>query len=110
MTKPYQRTLKKKIRKAPSKKRRIFIREKPSKKKCPVTGETLKGVPHARKCEANKKSKTEKRPSVPFGGVLSSKAREQVFIETGKVIAGKPIEEVETKYRKYVKQAFERFE
>ncbi|MFA5357928.1 MAG: 50S ribosomal protein L34e [archaeon] len=111
MTKPYQRTLKKKIRKSSSKKTRIFVREKPSKKRCPVTGEALKGVPHARKCKANKQSKTEKRPSVPFGGVLSSKAREQVFIETGKIVAGvKKIDDVNNKYRKYVKQALEGFE
>jgi ribosomal protein L34E len=111
MTKPYQRTLKKKIRKTPSKKTKIFVRGKPSKKRCPVTGQTLKGVPHARKCEANKNSKTERRPSAPFGGVLSSQAREQVFIETGKVVAGvKEIDDVDSKYRKYVKQALERFE
>ncbi|MBT7241787.1 MAG: hypothetical protein HN878_04830, partial [Candidatus Diapherotrites archaeon] len=58
---------------------------------------------------ANKKSKSQKRPSVPFGGVLSSKPREQVFTEYGKVMAGvKTIDEVGQTYRKYVKQIMEK--
>ncbi|MCX6800955.1 MAG: hypothetical protein NTZ73_02095 [Candidatus Diapherotrites archaeon] len=111
MVKPHEKTMKKKMRKTPSKNKRVFFKEKPSKKTCPVTGEALKGVPHARKYKANKLSKTQRRPSVPFGGVLSARAREQVFIETGKIAAGvKKIDDIDEKYKKFVKQALKRFE
>ena len=103
--------MKRKARKTPSGTKDTYHKNKPSKVTCAVTGECLKGVPHARKSKVSKLSKTKKRPSVPFGGVLSSKAREQVFIETGKVVAGiKTIDDVDEKYKKYVKQAIARTE
>ena len=109
MVKPFEKTLKQKDRKTPSGTKRVFEHEKPAKIRCAITDETLKGVPHAMKSKSQKLSKTQKRPSVPFGGILSSKAREQVFIETGKVVAGiKTLEDVDEKYKKYVEQAMKR--
>jgi ribosomal protein L34E len=105
-----KRTMKKKSVKKPSKTGKEYFRGKDSKKKCAITGKVLSGMTHE-KTKRSKKSKTQKRPSVPFGGILGSKAREQVFIETGKVVAGiKKIDEVEQKYRKYVEQAIRRIE
>lgn len=101
-----KRTQKRVSKRTPSKTKKFYYREKSKKISCAITGKKLSGS-----SKASKKSKTQKRPSVPFGGVLSGEAREQVFVELGKVIAGiKTIEEVEQKYRKYVKQAMKRVE
>ena len=52
---------------------------KPKLGTCPVTGETLKGVPRARPIKLQNMPKTSKRPERPFGGVLSSKASREVL-------------------------------
>lgn len=99
-----KRSMKKKAIKTPSKNSTKYFRGKNSKKKCSITKKVLAGVTHDEK-KAKKQSKTQKRPNVPFGGILSSKAREKVFIETGKVAAGvKKIDEIDQKYRKFVVQ------
>ncbi|MBI3032435.1 50S ribosomal protein L34e [Candidatus Woesearchaeota archaeon] len=66
--------------------RRVYIRtpggrniihyrpRKPKLGTCPITGETLKGVPRANSCKMQNMPKSSKRPSRPFGGVLSSRA------------------------------------
>jgi ribosomal protein L34E len=101
-----KRTMKKKAKRTPSKTKEFYYRGKNVKATCAITGNTLAGTK-----QCNKESKTQKRPSVPFGGVLSSKAREAVFTELGKVVAGiKEINDVDQKYRKYVKQAMKRVE
>lgn len=56
-----------------------YDRRKPSAGTCPVTGEVLKGVPRALPCEMKKIPKSSRRPSRPFGGVLSSKATKAVM-------------------------------
>jgi len=56
-----------------------YDRRKPKLGTCSVTGETLKGVPRALPGKIKNLSKSQKRPSRPFGGVLSSKAsREEI--------------------------------
>ncbi|MDD3084066.1 MAG: hypothetical protein PHP82_03520, partial [Candidatus ainarchaeum sp.] len=83
-------------------------RESNQKKNCAITGKKLSGTSNKK---PSKESKTQKKPSVPFGGILSTKAREQVFIETGKVIAKvKDIDDVDQKYKKFVKQMLKRAE
>ncbi len=100
-----KRSMKKKSRKTPSKTTTEYFREKNSKRICPINKTALLGVTHDQK-KARKQSKTQKRPNVPFGGVLSSKAREQVFTEVAKIKAGiKELNDVDQKYRKYVSQA-----
>lgn len=100
-----KRAMKKKSIKTPSKTTTKYFRKKNSKRICPVTKKALLGVTHDQK-KAKKQSRSQKRPSVPFGGVLNSKAREEVIIELAKVKAGiKEINEVDQKYRKYVIQA-----
>ena len=54
--------------------KRVYIRKKPSLGTCPVTGEKLKGVPRELPVKMRNMPKSQKRPSRPFGGVLSSKA------------------------------------
>lgn len=111
MVAPWQRRLKKKFRKSASGSKAERYSEKKSRPQCAITGKKLAGVPNSTKAGLSKKSKTEKRPSAPFGGVLSGEAREKVFIELGKVVAGiKEIDDVDVKYRKYVKQAMKRAE
>ena len=109
MVAPWQRRLKKKFRKSASGSKAERYSEKKSQTECAITGKKLSGVPNATKCGKNKLSKTQKRPSVPFGGILSGEAREKVSIETGKVVAElKEIDDVDSKYRKYVKQLLKR--
>ena len=54
-----------------------YNRRKPKLGSCPVTGETLKGVPRELPAKMRNLAKTEKRPQRPFGGVLSSSASRQ---------------------------------
>lgn len=94
-----KRVQKKKSIRTPSKTTTHYSRKKSKKISCAITGKKLAGT------HKDKKSKTQKRPTAPFGGILSGKAREEVFIEVGKVMAGiKKINDVDQKYRKYVKQ------
>ncbi|MFH1400656.1 MAG: 50S ribosomal protein L34e [Nanoarchaeota archaeon] len=44
---------------------------------CAVTGVPLPGIPRMTPAEARRAPKSSKRPSRPFGGVLSSKASRQ---------------------------------
>ena len=108
MVAPHIRVKKYKFKKTASGTKRDYIENRSSKKRCALTGKILSGVPRDGKGKISKHSKTQKRPSAPFGGVLSGEAREKVFIEVGKVLSGKDINDVETKYRTYVKQAMKR--
>lgn len=51
-----------------------FKRRKPVVAKCVVTGESLKGVPRALPGDLKNVPRSARRPSRPFGGVLSSRA------------------------------------
>ncbi len=64
-------------------------REKPRKLVCAVCSTQLSGVQHGqKKSKLGKNSKTQKRPSVLFGGILCAKCREAVFIEAIKIKTG----------------------
>jgi ribosomal protein L34E len=80
-----------------------------SKRTDAITGETLHGVAHgATLTQMRRLSKTARRPSRKFGGVLSSKNTRRVLTESGLVAAGaKRIEDVELRYRKFVEQALQ---
>lgn len=57
----------------------VHVRRKPKLGTCAVTGQKLKGVPRALPVDMRNMPKTKKRPTRPFGGVLSSKAaREEI--------------------------------
>jgi ribosomal protein L34E len=109
MVRRSDRTKKAKFVKTPSKTKKEYFDEAPKKKRCAITNQVLSGT--ERNIKPIKSSKTQRRPSVPFGGILSSKAREIIFTELAKVTAGiKTIEEVDFKHRKYVKQVEKRVE
>ena len=111
MVKPSDRRLKKKFTRLSSSTREERFKEKGKRKVCAITGKKLSGTAAGRKGKINKFSKTQKRPSVPFGGILGANAREKVTIEMAKVINGeKLIEDVSQKYRKYVVQMMKRAE
>jgi len=111
MVRPEKRRMKKIHGRVASGSKTEHYRGKKSSAKCAITGNKLAGTHTPTKGLANKKSKTQKRPSVPLGGILSSKPREQVCIELGKVKAGiKTIDDVDQTYRKYVKQMMKRAE
>lgn len=56
-----------------------FKKKKVGQAKCQITGAKLAGVPRVRKMTNMPKS--AKRPSRPFGGVLSPAAMKRVLIE-----------------------------
>ena len=74
--------------KTPSGKNKIHYKNrKPKLGHCPVTGETLKGVPRLSATKMHNCAKTKKRPQRPFGGVLSSKAMRRVIVEEARALA-----------------------
>lgn len=83
-----------------------FKDKKPKKRRCANCKELLHGVPHQKKTsEIRKLSKTEKRPSVRFGGILCSKCRRTMFEEAIKVKEGvKKKEDVDLSIKKYVNE------
>ena len=73
---------------------------------CAITGQKLHGTGNQSKSKIRAKAKTHRRPSVKFGGMLSSKARRQIWenlalVETGK----KSMHEVPAGIRHFVKDA-----
>ncbi len=58
-----------------------YGRKKLGVARCQLTGQKLNGVPRVSKAKLNNLSKSAKRPSRPFGGVLSPVAMKRVLIE-----------------------------
>jgi len=105
MAKPHEMTLKKKFTRTISGKVKIsYHREKTSKHHCAICRGILHGTAHGKKsAEVSKLSKTQKRPSVVFGGVLCTKCRKAVMEDSAKVISKvKKIDDINLKRRKYV--------
>ena len=98
-------TKKKKKRRTAKGCKQYFVRGKTGKRCCAICGSELQGVPHGKtRAELGKMSKTEKRPSVPFGGVLCTKCRRIVAEEEAKLNNGlKALGSVDLRIRKYVK-------
>lgn len=97
-----------KFYRAPSGETRMtFFKEKASKKTCGLCGETLHGVLHGkRKTQVLQLSKSQRRPSVLFGGVLCSSCRTEIIEEAVKVKTGlKNLSEVGFVERKFVEMA-----
>ncbi len=106
MTRNFQKTLKRKKRCTPKKTKVYYVREKTGKRICGLCSGILMGIPHGKTdSKINALSKTEKRPSVPFGGVLCSKCRRKIISEKVKIEAGiKKIDDLEHNTKKFVKQ------
>lgn len=60
--------------------RQRYVRRAPSKPTCP-SGRPLPGTARGTKTQVNAMSKTERRPSRPYGGVLSSPVMRSVMVE-----------------------------
>ena len=102
-----ERAKKTKFRKKPgAKSERVFVRGKTGKHVCAICERVMHGTPHGKTAaEVRKLSKTKRRPTGIFAGVLCNKCRAQVAGEAAKVEAGiKSIEEIELRMRKYVEQ------
>lgn len=56
-----------------------YKKKKPSKHVCAECGKILHGVPRGRPYEIRKLSKTQRRPSRPFGGYLCSECARKHF-------------------------------
>lgn len=82
------------------------VYRKSGKKTCALCGNALHGVPHGKRVAAVRKMpKSQKRPSVPFGGTLCSPCRTQVIEEAAKVNSGAKEEfEIEFRFRPFVEQ------
>ncbi len=74
---------------------------------CALTGEKLMGVPHGKNvAQVRRMTKSGRRPSVMFGGILSSAARRSVISESAAIWSGaKKLTDVDLKSRKFVEQA-----
>ena len=108
MPNPHERSSEKKFTRTPGGKVRIhYFKGKASKHSCALCGSQLHGTPHGRrKSGVAKLSKTERRPSSAFGGVLCGNCREVIFTEAIKVKSKvKDIREVSFKSKKYVEMA-----
>lgn len=105
MTSPGKRFKKKRFVKVTKGVRKEYKRFSPKKQGCAICEVQLLGVPKGSK----KLSKTEKRPSIMFGGVLCSNCRDSVFDQAIMLKVGLISEkEVGLKERNYVKEAFHR--
>lgn len=58
-----------------------YKRRKPSRATCSITGQELPGVPCMLPRKLSGVSKSSRRPSRPYGGVLSSKAMRAKMVE-----------------------------
>ena len=102
-----ERSKKTKFRRvAGSKSKRIFVNGKTGKHKCALCKGILHGVPHGKTgTEVRKLSKTKRRPTALFAGILCSKCRHLVVMEAAQVEAkAKKFDEVELRLQDYVKQ------
>ncbi|PIN98689.1 MAG: 50S ribosomal protein L34e [Candidatus Diapherotrites archaeon CG10_big_fil_rev_8_21_14_0_10_31_34] len=110
MTQPKDKNKKKKFRKSiKGKSKAYYTKEKKAKHACALCKNVLHGTPHSKSIgKISKLSKTQKRPSVAFGGMLCSKCRTQITDEAIKIISKeKKEQDLELKTKNYVKQMIE---
>jgi ribosomal protein L34E len=105
MVSPGKRFMKKRFVKITKGVKKEYKRFKPKAQGCAICEIPLLGVPR----DTSKLSKTEKRPSIIFGGVLCSKCRDSVFDQTIMLKIGLISEnQVGLTERHYVKEALHR--
>jgi large subunit ribosomal protein L34e len=79
------RSLRKVFKKVPGGNLKVHYEQRnPSKAHCAICGKPLLGVPSKKPADAKRLSKTEKRPSRPFGGMLCSACARRKIIEENK--------------------------
>jgi len=104
------RVKKKTFKKTPSGKNvKHYSRFKRTAATCAIEGVKLSGTGNQIKSASRKKAKTTRRPSVKFGGVLSSKARKEVWENYALVKSGKKeLAQVTEKVKRYVAPQIEK--
>lgn len=109
---PQERFAKKKFRKGPKETKRFKADKKPSRRECSVCGRALHGTPSGKGiAQTRRLSKTEKRPSAMFAGLLCNKCRAMVLEEALKIkYAGKSHGESSIKLAKYISEATRKIE
>lgn len=86
-----------------------LVRRKAGKRQCGICKSQLSGVPHGKtKSGVRKLSKSQRKPSVPFGGMLCTNCRAIVAEETAKILSGKKTEEIDIRFRKFVQASLKR--
>ncbi len=107
MAKPSDKPKKRKFRrKAFGKAREYFEKPEKGRRKCGVCGKILAGTRSEKK--SRKESKSQKRPSGKFGGILCGRCRRLVIEEAVKVREGiKQLKNVDIRLRGYVKELSE---
>ena len=58
-----------------------FVRRRPKYAHCPITGQILHGVPRLRPAQVRKLTKTQRRPSRPYGGKISHTALSKAIFQ-----------------------------
>jgi len=99
---------KKMYRKTPSGKTKVYFKKEKRKScaSCALCSKTLAGVSNERNL-----SKSEKRPSAMFAGVLCNECRTTVVEEAIKVKQGiKRLEDCEVRLRSYIEQSLKLLE
>lgn len=109
---PKDRTAKKVFRKTPKQTKCIAAKKKAGKLHCSICNRIMHGTPSGKGIAATRKlSKTEKRPSAIFAGLLCNKCRTIVLEEALKIkYAGKKKEECSIKLGKFVDEAMKKIE
>ncbi|MCR4335010.1 MAG: hypothetical protein NUV57_00545 [archaeon] len=99
------RVKKKKFRKTPGSNTAVqYSRDKNSKARDSLTGKPLPGTSNQSKSVIGHLAKSKRRPSVPFGGILGSKSRREVWENYALVESGrKDITDVPIKLKKFIK-------
>ncbi len=83
-----------------------YSRSDKSYAECAVTGKQLHGTGNQDKAAVGKQSRTGRRPSVKFGGILSGEARKELWENFALVEGGvKKINEVPVRFRKFIEVA-----
>ncbi|MBI5553303.1 MAG: hypothetical protein HY917_01030 [Candidatus Diapherotrites archaeon] len=106
-----QRTRKKKMVRTPGKTSRRFVGTKARPHASALSGRPLSGVTHGKRGKVNKHSKTQKRPTVPFGGLLNGPDRRRIMEQAARVRHGfKTIQAVNLKEQILIQQALSKIE
>lgn len=86
-----------------------LVRRKAGKRICSICGTQLSGVPHGKtQSGVGKLSKTERKPSVRFGGILCCECRAIVAEETAKIVSGKKIQDIDLRFKPFVESSLKR--
>ena len=103
----HNRVKKKKFRRTPGGAVVIhYSKAKREMAQCAITGQKLHGTGNQSKSWVRAIAKTERRPSVKFGGMLSSRARRRIWENMALVEMGKKtMHEVPAGIRHFVKDA-----